>query len=64
MFVLIVWVKDGEIKNTEGMRLRMKCEICEDKVYYYNVVNGDWTLCPKCDLIRIAKAITKVSYPR
>ena len=38
----------------------MSCNLCGDELYYMNA-NGDWILCPRCDIIRLAKALEKKS---
>lgn len=37
----------------------MTCKICEDKVYYLNVMTGEWFMCPRCSILRDAEAIKK-----
>jgi len=34
----------------------MTCLLCEDRLWYLNV-NGEWILCPRCDVLRLAKDI-------
>lgn len=34
------------------------CFICDGK-FYYCTMNGEWCLCPRCDVIRLARLLTE-----
>ena len=36
-----------------------KCFMCDGKYYYCNM-NGEWCLCPRCDVLRLAKLLKDV----
>lgn len=36
-----------------------KCSICQGQIYYLNC-NGEYLLCPRCDILRLAEMLKNI----